>query len=1460
MIVLATDQCEGIQRNYTGYYDVVEGTCTTAYSIQVSIGVSPPMEATLISNGECSFTLTNYCSIYNISWEDDLGNTGNTDTYNAEDYASEAITFTLTNPTAPDGCNSMTYTENFVCITCTDVGFLPVDEAVAICSNQNIDLYDYLNAPEGTVASWTTGAGDPVANPNNINWENNQCVNIYRNYIASFDLGEGVCATSHTQKVMLTIYPAINATVLANDCSIELVDYCDNFDLSWEDSYGFSSNSAWYGAADNTSGTVSFTLSNPNAPVECSVQTFTGSFACNLCNEATMAEEKIEVNICSEQPIDLNSYVNLPIGTSVDWIQANGNSINDPSDIVWENNQCANIYRNYVGTYSLIEGNCTTNYSQKVEFTIYPAINANIVANDCSVELLDYCDNYDLSWEDSNGFSSNSSWYGAVENTSGTVTFTLTNSNAPNGCNSESFTADFNCIPCELSTFLDTEYYQVCSNQDVDLNDYLQLPAATDVMWFNAAGNIVNNPSSMSWSTNKCEGIHRKFTAIYNLTENDCSTDYTASIQFKILPAITATLVNNDCTVELVDYCENFEINWADDLGNTGTSNVYTPEENTGGLLTFTLSNPDGITACESQTYEVEYACITCEDVSLEESNAVDMCSGESINLNDYASTDYTALEWVDSDGNAIANPNNVSLETTECNGEIFSFQGVYHHSNQFCTTTYSIILYVEVWPSITAHIDVGMCNVGIADFCPNFVATWDNGSETGEGAAYQVAPGEEGTVIFTLSNLNAPTGCNSEEYELPYACECEEEMVTSNLSTSICSGEAINFYEWAGISTDINVYWQSEGGMPISNPNSLTLNNNSCQNKTYNFEGSYTLQDGNCLVDYMVYASIEVYPTILATINNGACAVMLETTCDNFEITWDDGNTTGNGNLYELGEAGSTGSVIFTINNPNAMGGCSSSIAVANFDCPLVEEPTEPMVDIRLTKEIDEPQDAYYVGDLISYVINVINDGPDLATGVVISEILPEGLGYAGHIESIGNYNASTGMWSIGSLQPNNSHSLVIYTELTQTGSITNTAEVYTTIEEDEDSTPDNQVESEDDQDSVTIEVSEEEQCETIDCGTESISCIEHYQAILICPDFCDINSVYQIQEASSSEDGLILLQNDCFLYEAGAAGFDSGSENIYVLAEDVYGNCASIEVVVDLAECNEDPVAENDLYDVAVDGAFTFDPTGNDTDDGALALCGEIAQPENGSITVDGNEITYTPNDGFIGIDFVNYTVCDAAGREANAVIYLNVMAPIDCEMETIETCASVYEDVTICLDFCTPDMILEEVEPSFICSINIINQRCFTYRAYPVYEGVDEVLVKGCNYFGECETTTVYIEVNDDCNNGGRYFNGNLADVLTIDDCQINIPNVFTPNRDGVNDAITISALANCYRQFEMEFMVFDALGRDIYRNRETDYQGMLWAPEDYIPEGTYFYTLRITDQETTKDFAGFIELRR
>lgn len=70
---------------------------------------------------------------------------------------------------------------------------------------------------------------------------------------------------------------------------------------------------------------------------------------------------------------------------------------------------------------------------------------------------------------------------------------------------------------------------------------------------------------------------------------------------------------------------------------------------------------------------------------------------------------------------------------------------------------------------------------------------------------------------------------------------------------------------------------------------------------------------------------------------------------------------------------------------------------------------------DLSIVKVASDPEPP--LGGQVTFTLTAGNSGPLDATGVVVNDLLPAGLAYVSHSESVGSYNPVTGAWAIGNL-----------------------------------------------------------------------------------------------------------------------------------------------------------------------------------------------------------------------------------------------------------------------------------------------------------------------------------------------------------------------------------------------------------------------------------------------------------
>jgi uncharacterized repeat protein (TIGR01451 family) len=134
--------------------------------------------------------------------------------------------------------------------------------------------------------------------------------------------------------------------------------------------------------------------------------------------------------------------------------------------------------------------------------------------------------------------------------------------------------------------------------------------------------------------------------------------------------------------------------------------------------------------------------------------------------------------------------------------------------------------------------------------------------------------------------------------------------------------------------------------------------------------------------------------------------------------------------------------------------------------DDDTVATSPRPISDLSITKDVDDA--TPFVGTQVVFTLRVDNGGPSNATGVFVEDQLPDGYTYVDD-DGVGTYDPFSGEWDVGNITASSFAEHQITATVKASGDYTNIAQVTAANEFDPDSTPNNNVPSEDDQDSAT-------------------------------------------------------------------------------------------------------------------------------------------------------------------------------------------------------------------------------------------------------------------------------------------------------------------------------------------------------------------------------------------------------
>ena len=119
------------------------------------------------------------------------------------------------------------------------------------------------------------------------------------------------------------------------------------------------------------------------------------------------------------------------------------------------------------------------------------------------------------------------------------------------------------------------------------------------------------------------------------------------------------------------------------------------------------------------------------------------------------------------------------------------------------------------------------------------------------------------------------------------------------------------------------------------------------------------------------------------------------------------------------------------------SIGGCSSATSTVTTivtNCAIVNNS-----DLSVVKTVNN---AYpLIGNTVVFTITATNLGPNNATGVIVGDTLQNGYSYVSSTATMGSYNSSTGIWTIGNLNDGASAVLTVTAKVLAAGNYVNTA-----------------------------------------------------------------------------------------------------------------------------------------------------------------------------------------------------------------------------------------------------------------------------------------------------------------------------------------------------------------------------------------------------------------------------------
>ncbi len=271
-----------------------------------------------------------------------------------------------------------------------------------------------------------------------------------------------------------------------------------------------------------------------------------------------------------------------------------------------------------------------------------------------------------------------------------------------------------------------------------------------------------------------------------------------------------------------------------------------------------------------------------------------------------------------------------------------------------------------------------------------------------------------------------------------------------------------------------------------------------------------------------------------------------------------------------------------------------------------------------------------------------------------------------------------------------------------------------------------------------------------------------------------------------NSPANGTVTINTNRTITYTPATNF-TGNDSFKYIIEDVDGDYDTATVIITVSEKPDYlPVANDDTRGTEYETAVTVDILTNDTglEDGVQNIT-ISSVPVNGNVIVNIDfTVTYTPNNGFAGIETLGYQVCDNDGDCATATVIIIVKEdgvtnylPLAND-DTAETLENTAVDINVLAN----DTGLDDGFGQLIIFTQPINgtvvintNRIITYTPFNMFIGDDSFVYWIEDLDGDYDTATVVITVSEKPDyepvanadsRGTEYETAVIVDVLTND----------------------------------------------------------------------------------------------
>ena len=306
-----------------------------------------------------------------------------------------------------------------------------------------------------------------------------------------------------------------------------------------------------------------------------------------------------------------------------------------------------------------------------------------------------------------------------------------------------------------------------------------------------------------------------------------------------------------------------------------------------------------------------------------------------------------------------------------------------------------------------------------------------------------------------------------------------------------------------------------------------------------------------------------------------------------------------------------------------------------------------------------------------------------------------------------------------------------------------------------------------------------------------------------------------------------------------------------------------------ISIAAVNDPPVALADVAIINEDGTLTgANLLSNDSDPEGNTLTIDttpVSSPAHGTLTINANgTYTYTPVANYNGSDSFTYRVCDNA-------------TPSMCSTATVSITVTAVNDPPVALVDNFEAKENQKLEGNVLGNDYDIDGNNITLSIAPIESPAHGTLILSQN--GDFIYQPVIDFIGNDsfiyqiCDNGNPILCSNATVTIVVskdENCDVFVPNSFSPNGDGIHDSFKIRCLYNyenptieIYNRWGNLVFIKDHYGdtgfwgseADAWWNGHSDHKWTISTEE--LPVGTYYYILKL---DKNKSLTGFLFLNK